>query len=379
MVSSINARYITPIQESGPLENKIILKTIVGSQAYGTNIETSDTDYKGIYIQPIREVLGFSYVPQINVTKDETYYEVKRFLELAMSSNPTMLELLFVPPDCIITQEPEYAILRAHRSWFVTKQARNSFGGYAVEQIKKAKGLNKKMNWEKEKFIRKNVIDFCYLSVDGKSKPLREWLKSEKIHPRFVGMVKLDHMADCYTMYWDSAAQYAAPEHDNPRFKDVKPLGYKGIESEDGNHLLLSSIPKYIQPVTEGAVYFNKSEWNSHTADCRSYEEWLENRNTARYVETQVHGQKIDGKNLMHCIRLIETAKEIASTGTLNVRRPNREDLLKIRRGEVDLNKLIEQAEEGIAKMDGLFAKSTLPDKPDPKKIEELLLLLRGV
>jgi hypothetical protein len=156
-------------------------------------------------------------------------------------------------------------------------------------------------------------------------------------------------------------------------------LCYKGIESEDGNHLLLSSIPKYVKPVTEGSVYFNKSEWNKHIADCRSYDEWLANRNTARYVETQEHGQKIDGKNLMHCMRLIETAKEIALTGMVNVRRPNREELLKIRRGEVKLDELIEKAEEGIAELDDLFAKSTLPDKADPKKIEELLLLIRGV
>jgi len=37
---------------SGGFEHSLILRAIVGSQAYGTSTPQSDIDYKGIYAQP---------------------------------------------------------------------------------------------------------------------------------------------------------------------------------------------------------------------------------------------------------------------------------------------------------------------------------------
>lgn len=83
--------------------NKIILlNAIVGSQAYGTNTPDSDIDTKGVYLQDPMEVLGMEYKEQINLDKDACLYEVRRFLQLLCSGNPTMLELLYIPEDCIL-------------------------------------------------------------------------------------------------------------------------------------------------------------------------------------------------------------------------------------------------------------------------------------
>ena len=90
---------------------KIIFKAIVGSQAYGTNTVGSDTDFKGVYVQPTHELVGFGYKEQIEVSKDECYYEVRRFLQLLKSANPTMLELLFMPEDCIIEKHPAFDLI----------------------------------------------------------------------------------------------------------------------------------------------------------------------------------------------------------------------------------------------------------------------------
>src|ERR1041385_2160774 len=173
---------------------EMIFKCIVGSHAYGTNIETSDIDYKGVYLQPFKETIGWNYKEQIDVSKDEVYYEVKRFLELAMKGNPTMLELLFMPDEMVEISTPTWELIREHKHLFLTKQCRNSFGGYAVQQIKKAKGLDKKMNWEKDRVERKDVIDFCYISIAGRSVKLATYLKDENINPAYCGMVKLDQI-----------------------------------------------------------------------------------------------------------------------------------------------------------------------------------------
>ena len=71
----------------------IIFECITGSNAYGTNLPTSDIDIKGVFIQPLEDILGFGYVEQVNDEKcDVTYYELRRFLELISTANPNLLE-----------------------------------------------------------------------------------------------------------------------------------------------------------------------------------------------------------------------------------------------------------------------------------------------
>ena len=55
------------------VENGLILyECIVGSQAYATNVETSDIDKKFVYILPMDNILGTGYVDQIIMNKDYT-------------------------------------------------------------------------------------------------------------------------------------------------------------------------------------------------------------------------------------------------------------------------------------------------------------------
>lgn len=143
--------------------DKLLFKAIVGSQSYGTSTPISDIDYKGVYIQDKNDILGFKYKEQITVTDDEVYYEVRRFIELLRTANPTVLELLYSPEECIIETSPQFQLIRDNRDKFLTKKCLKSFGGYAIAQIKKAEGLDKKMNWEKDKITRKDLLFLlCY-------------------------------------------------------------------------------------------------------------------------------------------------------------------------------------------------------------------------
>ena len=97
------------------MKHTIIFKAVVGSQSYGTSTPESDIDYKGIYIQDNNEILSMRYKEQFQVSKDECYFEIRRFLELMASANPTVIELLFSPDDCIIVDSPQYRKLREVR------------------------------------------------------------------------------------------------------------------------------------------------------------------------------------------------------------------------------------------------------------------------
>ena len=86
-----------------------------------------------------------------------------------------------------------------------------------------------------------------------------------------------------------------------------------------------------------------------------------------------------DGKNMMHCYRLLDTAMDILDGKGLVVKRPNREQLLKIRRGEYEYDNLVAEAEKKIKIMDELFDKSDLPTKVDEKFVHELLVQIRRI
>jgi predicted nucleotidyltransferase len=378
--------------------NCILYECIVGSQAYATNVETSDIDKKFVYILPQDYILGTGYVEQLNVNKDYVGWEIKRFLELIGSSNPTVLELLNTPEDCIITKHPLFDYILNHKADFITKGCRNSFAGYAVQQIQKAKGLNKKQNIEQGSVTRKDVLDFCYVIQGEKSIPWKVWCVEKpqygreyiKYENKFCGIVNVPHAKDLYAVYHDEVAQACFSEHITEEDREVNKkyydepydLGYKGIAKVGGsdnaaesNQLRLSSIPKGETPICN--MMFNKDGYTAHCKDYKEYMEWVENRNTQRYVDTKKHGQQIDGKNMMHCMRLIRMAKEIGRGEGIKVRRADREELLAIRRGEVDLETLIETAEAEIKEMDRIFEDSDLPKGIDPKLVNHLLIKIR--
>ena len=76
-------------------------------------------------------------------------------------------------------------------------------------------------------------------------------------------------------------------------------------------------------------------------------------------------------------MRLIRMAQEIGAGKGIIVRRPDAQELLSIRRGEIDLDNLIDMAEEEIARMDEIFDNSDLPNGVDKDLVNDLLIKIR--
>lgn len=344
----------------------IIFKALVGSFAYGTNIEGSDKDFKGVYLQSPQEVLNLGYREQVTVNKDECYYELRRFVDLCCTGNPTMLELLWMPKDCIVEENPVWKLLESNRDKFLSKACKYSFGGYAFSQISKAKGLEKKMNWGESKVTRKTILDFCHILTPLGSRPLKEWLHTQRGGACRQGYYGVSKIPNCRDMF------YIYP-------KDKAELKYHGMcnEDESSNELRMSSIPKS-EILKATAMSYNKDGYIEHCKDYNAYQVWLKERNTQRYVDIEGHGQKIDGKNLLHCYRLLETGIEIAKEHTINVRRPNADFLISIRKGKMDLEKLLTNAQAKVEELDKEFSVSTLPDKANRSFMMALIPKIRN-
>ena len=124
----------------------IIYETLVGSRAYNTYVETSDFDYRGIFVVPLNKRISLKQpLTEIGQEKPEDikYYEVEKFLTLAQDCNPNIIELLFMPKDCIKVCTPIMQKILDNRHIFISKKAFHTFGSYAFSQIKKCRGENK--------------------------------------------------------------------------------------------------------------------------------------------------------------------------------------------------------------------------------------------
>ncbi len=367
-------RYVLHLEYTVPLSmtleelkgrNLIIFECISGSKAYGTNLPTSDTDIKGVFVLPEEDYFGLNYTEQISdESNDVVYYELKRFIELLYRNNPNLLELLNSPADCVLYRHP--VMDQVKPELFLSKLCKDTFAGYAMTQVRKARGLNKKILNPVEP-RRKDVLDFCFITLGQGSVPVRDWLAGKGWLPEYCGLVNLPHMKNLYALFYDLQAHQTA---------GAELIGFRGISrKEDSNEVSLSSIPKGMEP--QGYLFFHREGYSSYCKEYRDYWAWVEKRNDERYQNTLQHGKNYDAKNMMHTIRLLEMAAEIATEGKVIVRRPNRDFLLQIRRGDFSYEELLQMAEEKIERIDRVFAQSTLPDQPDFQTINQLLVEVR--
>jgi hypothetical protein len=119
------------------LYDSIIYRCVVGSRAYGLDEEGSDTDRRGIYLPPARLHWSLYGVPEQleNHEAQECYWELQKFLILALKANPNVLECLYTP--LVETASDLAGELLAMRSIFLSKLVYQTYNGYVLSQFKK--------------------------------------------------------------------------------------------------------------------------------------------------------------------------------------------------------------------------------------------------
>jgi len=333
----------------------LLFETIAGSKAYGTDLPASDEDKRGVFVAPSSFLFGLDHIEQVSDERgDEVYYELGRFVELLLKNNPNALELIAMPEDCIRYQHPLFQQLDP--KLFLSKLCLRTFGEYAMGQIRKARGLNKKIvNPQPEQ--RKALLDFCHVPHGQGSIPAIEWLQDRGLEARDCGLTAVQHAAGAFAIYHGEA-------------------GYRGLVSlKDPDSLVFSSVPFDAAPI--GWMHCNSDAFQAHCKAHREYWEWVANRNQERYQTNADHGRGYDSKNLMHTLRLLDMAKEIAEEGALRIRRPNRDYLLNVRSGEFSYESLVALAEEKLSAIQEAFSQSHLPETPDRNRINETLVEIR--
>lgn len=398
--SSKNIMTIKDIEEKG----MIAYKYMAGSYSQNLYIEgLSDTDYHGVYFTDFTKLIGLGndYEEEISDEKhDETYHEFGKWMTLLSKGNPNALESLFVPEGMVVGDiHPAIQEVLKNRDKFVSKEVVKSLSGYAFNQIKKARGLGKKIvNPVTE---RKDVLDFCYTFKNQGSQPIKEFLAEHHLDQRYCGVVNIPNMPDVYGVYYDFAAywhfeniddnarydgyvetetiEYLDYLHIIDRIKNKKFFRYSGIvypeDIEKSNEIRLSSIPKGEEPIC--FMTYNKDAYTCHCREYKEYQEWVEKRNQKRYSKAVEAGY--NQKNMCHCVRLLTMAKEISEGKGFNLwRTDDRDFLMGIKNGDYAYEYLIDYAEKLLADVNENLPKSNLPDEVDKDFVNDLTIYCRA-
>jgi predicted nucleotidyltransferase len=111
-------------------------RCIVGSTAYGLNREGSDVDRRGFYLPPADLEWSLAGVPeQLETGNEEVYWELEKFIRLALKANPNVLECLYTP--LVEACSPIGRELIEMRSAFLSKYVHRTYNAYVLSQFKK--------------------------------------------------------------------------------------------------------------------------------------------------------------------------------------------------------------------------------------------------
>ena len=119
------------------LEKLIVYRCVVGSRAYGLESEDSDIDRRGIYLAPADLQWSLFGAPEQfeDNAAQACYWELQKFLVMALKANPNILECLYSP--LVEKATPLAEELLVMRERFLSQMIFQTFNGYAMSQFKK--------------------------------------------------------------------------------------------------------------------------------------------------------------------------------------------------------------------------------------------------
>lgn len=119
------------------LFDRVIFRCVIGSRAYGLDDESSDIDRRGIYLPPANLHWSLYGVPDQleNDATQEVYWELQKFVVLALKANPNVLECLYSP--IVETTTPLAQEMLAIKETFLSKLVFQTYSGYVASQFKK--------------------------------------------------------------------------------------------------------------------------------------------------------------------------------------------------------------------------------------------------
>lgn len=310
------------------LGKHVILLGLAGSYAYGTNIESSDIDIRGIALNKKSDLIGLTQFEQyVDNNTDTVIYAFNKMVNLLLSCNPNTIELLGLAPDNYLYLNDIGKILLDNKRLFLSKRAIQSFGGYADAQLRRLQNALARDTFpqsEKEQHIFNSVKNAMYSFNSS----------------------------------------------------------YKNFE----NGSLEIFIDKSVNPELETEIFVNANLNHYPLRDYASM--WNTMSNVVKdYDKIGKRNKKKDdlhlNKHAMHLIRLFMMAIDILEKGEINTYREKEHDLLMdIRFGKYQTyegtfsDSFYDMMREYERRLHYAAEHTDLPAKPDFKRVQELVMTI---
>lgn len=343
------------------IKDNTVLLVRHGSHAYGTNVATSDEDFKGVAIPTKEYFLGstkrFEQAELKAPDPDAVIYDIRKFFNLAAECNPNIIEVLHTDPaDHFVVDSIGETILE-HKDDFLSKKIKHTFLGYSVAQLKRIKTHKKWiMNPPKEYPTRVSLgLPEQTLIPQDQLLAAEAEIRKELEKYQFDFLEELDE-----------------PTKIGIRTTMTEMLAELKITSEQQ---WMSAVRKigfddnFIQIMQKEREYAGKKR------EFDQYQNWKKTRNSSRSSLEEKYGY--DTKHAYHLVRLIRMCREVLMTGKVIVKRPDREELLSIRNGAWTYDQLIEFAEKEELELNKLYnSTNILPKVPNKEKLDKLCIEL---
>ena len=310
------------------LGKNIILLTLGGSHAYGTNVEGSDVDLRGCALNSKEEILTNKNFEQfVNEETDTTIYAFNKLITLLTNVNPNTVEMLGCNPEHYLYISPIGQELLDNRHLFLSKKCIHSFGGYANAQLRRLdnKAVRLVSQSEREQHILNSIKNATYAFKEQ----------------------YFEHDEDSIKLYIDKSHQ---EEYDTEVFMDVN-LTHYPLRDYKGMWSVMNNIVK---------EYGKIGKRNSHA----------------------IEHNKL-GKHMCHLVRLYLMCLDILNEGEIITYREKDHDfLMSIRNGAyLDDNRqptpeFFDIVTDFEDKLEKAKVTTQLPDNPDYKKINEFVMMV---
>ena len=304
-----------------------------GSHVYGTNLPSSDIDYKAVFLPALSDLIlqrsvktsrnrstGDPHTKNSACDVDEEEFSLQGYMRLLCEGQTIAVDMMFTPASFYDgTPHPVWTEIRRCRSAFLSSGVA-AFIGYCRQQANKYGVKGSRMA------AARDAVEL-----------LRDLPARDKLS---------DHWAAIKS--WAHGREHVEIVQRTHKSQPDRPVAHLSVCSR--------MAPENIAAKDALNIYARL---------------WLRYGERARQA---MDNRGIDWKALMHAARVLGEAEELLQTGTVTFPRPDREHLLRIRLGELPYKAVAEEIEAGMERLPSLVALSCLREKPDLAAAEKTIL-----
>ena len=313
-----------------------IIRMVYGSHLFGTNVESSDRDFKSvclpsaeaILLQRVRKVGHNASSKERNLPgqEDIEFLSLQQYLKLLCEGQTVAVDMAFVPKEYYVegTRGPEWSAVQNNLGRFIHSNVA-TFTSFALSQVRR-------YSVKAERLTAVEAAHGFFAAMEGLHGPSTK-----------VGEVKMDLMG----MACEHSNEIMSfPQIINPARNGA---GIEHFECCD------RKVPMGATVKEAGNIYRRASEFYGRRAR----------------LAQQMGGQ--DWKALMHAVRIVREAEELLLEGKITFPRPEAKLLLQVRKGELTHEKVMELIETGLEIVEAVKVATDLPEQPDYDYADELV------